>query len=151
MAAPYELAVERHIDATPETIWTIMTERMGEWFCPKPWRAEIVEQDWRPGGRSAMVMRGPDGEEMPQEGVFLEVIPNRRFAFTDAFTAGWVPQKAFMVGFFELTPQADGTHYRAGAWHWDEESMKQHEAMGFTTGWGAVADQLAALAEAEAR
>ncbi len=149
--APFELAVERHIDAPPETVWQVMTERMIEWWCPKPWTTEIIEQDWRSGGRSAMVMRGPNGEESGGEGVFLEVVPNRGFVFTDAFSKGWIPQKAFMVGFFELTPSNGGTHYRAGARHWDETAMKQHESMGFIEGWGTVAAQLAALAEAAAK
>ena len=69
-----ELSVTRLIDAPVETVWKIATERLEEWWCPKPWTVEIIEQDWRAGGRSAMVMRGPNGEEMPHEGVFLEVI-----------------------------------------------------------------------------
>jgi uncharacterized protein YndB with AHSA1/START domain len=115
---------------------------------PKPWTTEIVELDWRAGGRAAMIMHGPDGETSPIESIVLEVVPNTRFIFTDALSRGWVPQKAFIVGLFELTPEDEGTHYRASARHWDEESMKRHEEMGFTGGWAAVADQLAELAEA---
>lgn len=79
------------------------------------------------------------------------MVPNRSIVFTDAFAAGWMPQKAFMVGFVTLTPEGAGTRYRAGARHWDEEACRQHEAMGFAAGWSTVADQLAELAEAEAR
>lgn len=144
-----ELSVTRHIAAPPETVWRIMTERLAEWFCPKPWTTEIVELDWRPGGRSAMVMRGPEGEEIPTEGVVLEFTPNRRFVFTDAFRVGWQPQNPFMIGIFEVESDGDGTRYTARAWHWTEEARKQHEEMGFEGGWSAVADQLAALAEAK--
>jgi uncharacterized protein YndB with AHSA1/START domain len=144
------LQVERRINASPETVWQVMTERMEEWWCPKPWRVEIIEQDWRAGGRAAMVMRGPDGEEMPQEGVFLEVVPGTRFVTTDAYSVGWIPQEPFMTGFWEITPDGDGTLYRAGARHWKEETMRNHEAMGFTEGWGVCADQLAALCEGRA-
>jgi uncharacterized protein YndB with AHSA1/START domain len=145
----FELSVERYIDARPEAVFRVWTERLEEWWCPKPWTTELVEQDLRPGGRSAMVMRGPAGEEERLEGVILEVIPNRLIVFTDAFTAGWVPQAPFMVGFFEFTPEGNGTRYRAGARHWDEAAQKQHEQMGFTEGWGKVADQLAQLAEGQ--
>jgi len=147
--AQFELSVERYIDAPPETVYKVWTERLEEWWCPKPWTTEIIEQDLRPGGRTAMVMRGPAGEEHRVEGVVLEVIPNRRIVFTDAFTAGWIPQKPFMVGFFELTPKGRGTHYRAGSRHWDEMTHKQHQQMGFAEGWTKVADQLAELAEAQ--
>jgi len=148
-AVEHELAVERYINAPPEKVWRIMIDRLTEWWCPKPWTTEIIENDWRPGGRSAMVMRGPNGEESGGEGVFLEVIPNRRFVFTNAFLAGWIPATPFMVGIFELTPEGSGTRYRAAARHWDEAAMQQHKEMGFTEGWTTVANQLAALAEAE--
>lgn len=149
--APYELAVERYIDAPPATVFKVWTERLEEWWCPKPWTTKLIEQDLRPGGRSAMVMSGPDGESEPSEGVILEVIPDRKIVVTDAFRAGWIPQTSFMVGIFELIPEGSGTRYRASARHWSEEAMQQHEAMGFREGWGKVAEQLAELAEAAAR
>jgi uncharacterized protein YndB with AHSA1/START domain len=146
-SAPLELSIDRYIEAAPEKVWEIMTTRMAEWWAPKPWTTEIIEQDWRAGGRNATIMRGPDGEEFPNEGVFLEVVPNNRFMFTDAFQAGWIPAKAFMVGVFEIAPEGKGTRYRASARHWDEGSLKQHEDMGFSGGWALCADQLAELAE----
>ena len=78
------------------------------------------------------------------EGVFLEVVENRRLVFTDAYQHGWRPTtKPFMTGLFELSPTAsDGTAYRAAARHWNDEAHTQHVAMGFRPGWGAVADQL---------
>jgi uncharacterized protein YndB with AHSA1/START domain len=149
--AEFELSIERHIDAPPATVYRIWTQRLEEWWAPKPWTTRIIEQDLRPGGRSAMVMSGPDGASSPMEGVFLEVVPNERIVLTNAFTAGWIPQKPFMVGFFTFAPEGNGTRYRAGSRHWDEATHKQHEAMGFHQGWSQVADQLAALAEAEAK
>jgi uncharacterized protein YndB with AHSA1/START domain len=145
----FELAIERYIDAPPETVFRIWAERMEEWWAPKPWTTRIIEQDLRPGGRSAMVMSGPDGDMPPIEGIFLEVVANQRVVMTDAFTAGWIPQTPFMVGFFTFAPDGRGTRYRAGARHWDEAAMKRHEAMGFIQGWTVVAGQLAAIAEAK--
>jgi uncharacterized protein YndB with AHSA1/START domain len=143
----YELSVERTIDAPVETVWRAMTERFEEWFCPKPWRAEIQVLEWRPGGRSALVMHGPNGETMLNEGMVLAVEPSQRFVFTDAFTADWQPAGPFMVGVFQLEPAGSGTRYRASARHWTREACDRHKAMGFDVGWGAAADQLKALAE----
>jgi uncharacterized protein YndB with AHSA1/START domain len=98
-----------------------------------------------------MVMKAPDGTEMPNEGVFLEVVPNRKIVITDAFTTGWIPQDAFMVAIFTFEPEGAGTRYTASVRHWSEESLKRHEAMGFHQGWTAVAGQLAELAEASAK
>jgi len=144
-----ELSVSRYIAAPPSVVWKIYTERTEEFFCPKPWTVEVVEADYRAGGRSALIMRGPDGEEMPMEGIYLEVVPERKIVTTDAYAAGWVPQKPFMTAITTFEPEGNGTRYTAVSRHWDEEAHKQHQEMGFETGWGIVADQLAELAEAE--
>ncbi len=39
-----------------------------------------------------------DGNEMACKGVYLEVVPNQRLVFTDAYTDAWQPsQKPFMT------------------------------------------------------
>ena len=63
----------------------------------------MIEQDLRPGGRSALILHGPTGEKKKMEGAILAVVPNERIVFTDAFTEGWFPQTPFMVGFFDFT------------------------------------------------
>ncbi len=146
-----ELSITRYIDAPRAVVWKAFTERMEEWWCPKPWTTEIIEQDMRPGGRSAMIMRGPNGEEAPQEGVFLDVKLGELFIFTDAFTVGWQPSGPFMVGIMRFADEGKGTRYAGSARHWTEEAYKQHQEMGFEQGWSAVADQLAAIAEAMAK
>ena len=49
MKAEHELSVTRLIDAPVALVWKTATERLAEWWCPKPWTTEIVEQDWRAG------------------------------------------------------------------------------------------------------
>ena len=46
----------------------------------------------------------------------------------------------------ELTPDGDGTLYRATVRHWDAESRQRHQEMGFEPGWSQVAEQLEAVA-----
>lgn len=145
----YELAIEQRIAASPEKVWDVWTERLEEWWAPRPWTTRIIEQDLRPGGRSCLEMSGPDGESNVMEGVVLEVVPQRRIVFTNAFAAGWIPQTPFMVGLFSFTPDGDGTLYRAASGHWDEATMKRHEEMGFYEGWAQCAAQLAEIAEAD--
>ena len=150
MSEMHELSVTRLIAAPREKVWRIWTERLPEWWCPKPWTTEIIQQDLRPGGRSALVMHGPNGERSDMEGVVLEVTPGERVVFTNAFTAGWVPQAPFMVGLFTFADEGEGTRYTAAARHWDADTKAKHEAMGFHPGWDIVAGQLAALCEAGA-
>ncbi|GGE32887.1 activator of HSP90 ATPase [Agaricicola taiwanensis] len=143
----HELTVTRLINASPETVYRVWTTRTQEWFAPKPYTTPRLEFDLRPGGRSWMEMQAPDGTLHPHEGVFLEVVPNRKIVTTDAFAPGWVPQGPFMVSIFTFEPEGSGTRYTAVVRHWREEDKKTHEEMGFEAGWGQVCDQLAELAE----
>lgn len=158
--AEHELSVTRLIDAPPEIVYRVWTERTAEWWAPKPFKTRIVKQELRVGGASEIEieMEGPDGQKYPHEGIFLEVVPNERIVSTNAFTAGWEPKTLMTtecdlptVAIFSFEPEGSGTRYTGRVRHWDPEARKKHEAMGFEEGWGIVADQLAALAEAEAR
>src|SRR3546814_2064570 len=77
----------------------------------------------------------PEGQVHAEEGVILEVIPERKVVFTDAFAKGWIPKKPFILGVFSFEPEGEGTRYRGIARHWDEAAMKQHQEMGFEQGW----------------
>jgi uncharacterized protein YndB with AHSA1/START domain len=73
------------------------------------------------------MMRSPDGADMPHDGVFLEVVPNRKIVVTDAFKPGWTPEAAFMLAIVTFDPEGSGTRYTARVQHWSEGAMKQHE------------------------
>ena len=152
MSETRELSLTRYIDAPPEKVWDVMANRQAEWFCPAPWRAEVARQDRRAGGRCEMTFYGPDGEVMPQNGIYLAFDEGRRFVSTDAATLGedgdFVPAGPMMIGLWEIEPEGSGTRYTARARHWTDEAYEQHKAMGFEAGWGACADQLKALCEA---
>ena len=117
-----------------------------EWFAPKPWTITKAEVDLRPGGSSLVVMKGPDGQEIPCPGVYLEVVPNKKLVFTDAFTKAWEPSgNPFMVATVLFEDQGGKTKYTATAKHWSKESYEQHKQMGFEPGWTTVANQLEEL------
>lgn len=145
--SPLELSVTTFIDAPPAKVWDKLANRMEEWWCPEPWRVVIVEQDRRAGGRCSMTMYGPENEKIPNEGIFLEWTEGKRFVTTDAMNANLEPNGPFMIGFWEIEPEGNGTRYTGRARHWTEEAMKQHQNMGFSGGWGAVAEQLKTLCE----
>lgn len=150
-APKYVLEINRVLDAPVKNVWRCWAEPklLEQWFCPKPWYISDVKQEMRPGGVSAFTMHGPDGEVFPNIGVFLEVIPERKIVTTDAFLPGWIPaDQAFMVAETLMEDAGGGkTKYIARAMHWSEESLKQHEAMGFHEGWGMTTTQLEALAK----
>jgi uncharacterized protein YndB with AHSA1/START domain len=126
-----------------------MVERQNEWWCPVPWRAEVDYQDRRPGGRCEMTFYGPEGETMPQNGIYLAYDEGKRFATTDAVTVDLQPSGPFMIGIWEIAPEGSGTRYTATARHWRDEDREQHREMGFIEGWEACAAQLAEICECE--
>ena len=92
-------------------------------------------------------MRSPEGEQFPNVGCFLEVVPQERLVFTDALGPGYRPsENPFFTAVVTLEPHGKGTRYTAMAIHRDEEGRKRHEEMGFHQGWGKALDQLVALA-----
>lgn len=151
----HELVLDRLLDAPREKLYRCWTEPalLRQWFVPKPWTITEAETDLRTGGGSRIVMRSPEGREFPNTGVYLEVVPNERIVFTDAYAAGWVPsEKPFFTAIvtFEDEGGPDGgrrTRYTARARHWRAEDKEAHEKMGFHEGWGQSATQLEELAK----
>lgn len=146
-----ELVLTRTLKAPRHLLWRCWTEPtlLEKWFCPAPWRVTDVELDVRTGGAQSFVMRGPDGEVVPQQGVYLEVIENEKLVTTDAYVRAWEPSEdPFMTAIVTFEDLGNGeTLYTARARHWSVEKKQQHEAMGFHEGWGICADQLEALAQ----
>lgn len=145
----HELSLSRIIAATPDKLFRAWSEPelLKQWFAPLPFTTTTAELDVRPGGANLIVMRGPDGAEYPNRGVYLDVVENRKLVFTDAFTSAWIPSaKPFMTAIVTFDDTGDGrTRYTARALHWNSEDREAHEKMGFHEGWGQCADQLATL------
>ncbi len=148
----YELMLTRIIDAPPARVFQAWTDpaQLKQWFTPAPWTVASVAIDVRPGGANLIVMRGPDGTEMPCRGVYLEVVPNERLVITDAFVSAWVPSaKPFMTTILTFEDFGGKTKYTARVRHWSAEDLETHEKMGFHAGWGKATDQLATLTSAK--
>ena len=147
---PRELVITRMIDVPRAKLFRCWTEPalIVQWFTPPPWKTVHAETDVRSGGSSYIVMQGPDGTQRPNRGVYLEVVPNERLVFTDAYTsADWTPaDKPFFTCVLTFEDVGGQTRYTARARHWTAEDCAAHEKMGFHQGWGIAADQMAALA-----
>lgn len=146
--ADRELVITRLINAPREKLFRAWTEPalMKQWFAPRPWTVSHAETDVRPGGASLVVMRGPDGTEFPNPGVYLEVVQNERIVATDAYTKAWQPSaKPFMTIILTFEDVGGKTRYTARAVHWTVADREAHEKMGFYPGWNQCTDQLEEL------
>ena len=148
MSADRELVLTRLINAPREKVYRAWTqpELLKQWFAPKPYTTPIVEMDVRPGGSAYFVMRGPDGKDLPNRGVYLEVVPNEKLVSTDAYVTAWEPsEKPFMTLILTFEDEGGKTRYTARVRHWMVADREAHEKMGFHGGWGLCTDQLEAL------
>lgn len=156
-----DLVLERVVDVPVGLVWAAWTEpeRLKRWFTPEPWQTVGCEIDLRPGGIFKTVMRSPEGQEFPNVGCYLEVVPQRRLIWTSALGPGFRPVAMaaadatndptcvalLFTGILTLAPDGTGTRYTATAVHADPDSCGRHEAMGFYNGWSAALDQLVAM------
>jgi uncharacterized protein YndB with AHSA1/START domain len=143
-----ELVLTRLIDAPREKLFKAWTdpELLKQWFAPLPYTTPVAELDVRPGGANFIVMRGPDGNDMPNRGVYLEVVENERLVFTDAYAKAWEPsEKPFMTVVLTFEDEGGKTRYTARVRHWTLADREAHEKMGFHQGWGQCTDQLEAI------
>lgn len=148
-----DLSFERLVDLPREKIWAAWTqpELLLPWFCPRPWSTVSCEIDLRPGGIFRTVMRSPEGQEFPNLGCYLEVVPNEKLVWTNALGPGFRPVTAaslaaaesfFFTACLSLSPQGAQTKYAARVIHGSAEDCGKHAALGFQEGWGVALDQL---------
>lgn len=146
-----DLHFERQVNLPPEAIWAAWTqpELLMPWFCPRPWTTVACEIDLRPGGQFRTVMRSPEGNDFPNIGCYLEVIPNRRLVWTNALAPGFRPvAPEAEANFFcftaiiSLEARDGGTRYQARVLHGTAEDCCKHADMGFEEGWSMALDQL---------
>lgn len=149
--ADRELVLQRVLNAPREKLYRCWTtpELITQWFTPPPYKTVKAVMDVRPGGASCITMRSPEGQEFPNPGVYLEVVPNERLVATDAYTAAWEPsEKPFMTLILTFEDAGNGrTKYTARVRHWTVADREAHEKMGFHEGWGIATNQLEALAQ----
>lgn len=145
-----DLVLTREINAPREILYKCWTtpEHLVHWFVPKPHRVTACSLDVRPGGRCNTTF-DVDGNEMENNGVYLEVIPNEKLVFTDTYTEGWKPNpESFMTAILTFEDIGNGrTRYTATARHRTKESAETHAQMGFYDGWGTVVTQLEEYAQ----
>jgi uncharacterized protein YndB with AHSA1/START domain len=151
----HNLILSRVLKAPRHLIYTCWTtpEHMVHWFMPKPHFITDIAIDLHPGGRFDSTMH-VDGAAFSSQGCVLDAVQDRRFAFTDLMMAEFQPVAAPGLGFtatIDLSDVDGGTLYHVTARHRTAEDAAKHEAMGFSTGWGVVADQLDAYAMTMAR
>lgn len=150
-----DLVLEREVDVPVELVWKAWTtpEHVVKWFTPSPWKTVECSIDLRPGGSFRTVMQSPDGTKFPNDGCYLEIVPQERLVWTSALQPGFRPamqiinkdhecEELAMTAVIHLERRGEKTKYTAIAMHKDPEHRSRHEKMGFQDGWGTALKQL---------
>jgi uncharacterized protein YndB with AHSA1/START domain len=132
-----ELRLSRVFDAPRSLVWEAWSkaEYVQRWFTPAPLTTPRCEVDLRTGGTFLVVMKMPDGLELPMEARFVEVVPLERIVFTATIHGGVDVHTT--VSFVD--DGADKTRL-------DVHQIYSHESdatRGAPMGWKATLDQLA--------
>jgi uncharacterized protein YndB with AHSA1/START domain len=89
-----EIVATRIVDAPLRVVWEAWTnpECLSRWMTgPEGWTMPVCEVDPCTGGEWHFVWRGPDGQEIEMRGVYREVSPPERLAYTEWWGDGWPP------------------------------------------------------------
>ena len=137
MSSETTLRIERTFQAPAPKVFDAFTspEVMRRWWhVERDWSTVVAEVDLRLGGAVRVVMRAADGSDYGGGGVYTEIDPPRRLAFTWLWDDNDTRQ-LIEIDFEEI----DGattvrfTHRDL----WDEEAVRSHEG-----GWNRAFDNL---------
>ena len=115
---------------------------------PKPWgRVSRAEMDVRPGGIFSIDIAVADGQESPNLGCFLEVVPMERLVWTSMLFPGYRPavfDDIPITAIVTMETVGTGTRYVFTALHRNEADLETNKTSGFYEGTEIAVDQLVA-------
>ena len=142
-----DIVIERFIDAPARLVWEALTrpEHLKEWYMPKAWgRVARAEMDVRPGGIFSIDIAGENGQEFPNLGCFLDVIPMERLVWTSMLFPGYRPavfDDIPITAIVTMETVGTGTRYVFTALHRNEADLETNKASGFYQGTEIAVDQ----------
>ena len=145
-----DIAIERFIDAPTRLVWEALTkpEHLKEWYMPREWgRVSRSEIDLRPGGVIRIDITVGNGQEVPNLGCILEVVPMERLVWTSMLFPGYRPavfDDVPITAVMTMKSEGTGTRYVFTALHRDEADVEANKTSGWLEGTEIAMDQLVA-------
>ena len=142
-----DFAIERFIDAPSHLVWDALTkpEHLKEWYMPKAWgRVSQCKMDLRPGSIFSIDITVGDGQEVPNVGCFLDVVPMARLVWTSMLFPDYRPavfDDIPITAIVSMETVGTGTRYVFTALHRDEADCENNKASGFYQGTEIAVDQ----------
>jgi len=143
-----ELTIERIFDAPRELVFKCWTEpeHLARWIGPKGFSGTILTCELREGGNYRARMRGPDGQDHWQHGVFREIAPPERivrtYCWTDADGRPTQPETLLTVTFADLGGRTRLTLHQAV---FDSVTACDEHRGGWSTAFDKLAEYIATV------
>ena len=143
VADAFDLTIAREYAAKRSKVFRAWVEKdlLVQWWGPRGFTTPVCEMDLRPGGIFRTVVRGPNGGEYTNEGLFREISPPTRLVFSMPFGRDGEPQhEAFCE--VTLTESKGRTRLNIRWRHQTKADREAHEKMGFNKGWTETLERL---------
>ena len=150
-AAERELVITRVFGAPARLLFTAWStrEHIMKWFGPVGWPVTMCEMDFRVGGRWRMAMTGASGtQNTPFGGTYLEIVPNRKIVFDNAFEAPGAEKMIMTITFAEKGGKTALTFHTLFA---SAAMKREYVGLGFAAGANSGLDQLEGVVAAMQR
>ncbi|NND06841.1 MAG: activator of HSP90 ATPase [Saprospiraceae bacterium] len=137
------VTIERLFDAPINLVWKawIQPEHISHWWGPKGMEIDIVEHDFKVGGKWKYTMPMPDGKVFTSEGEYLDIIEGKKIVTTADFR----PMTEGVELHMQFEEKGERTHFTFQVVHPTVEYKLQQEKMGIYNGWGSAFDRLDAF------
>jgi uncharacterized protein YndB with AHSA1/START domain len=134
------LTLKRTFNADIKIVWEawIQPEHIAQWWGPKGRHVNVIQHEFKPGGKWKYVMLMPDGNEFISEGVYSEIIELKKIVTS----ANFIPMTEGVILQILFEENDDKTNFTFSVIHPTEEYCKQQEKMGFYNGWGSTFNRL---------
>lgn len=149
-----DFVIERFIDAPVRLVWEALSkpEHLKQWYMPKAWgRVSRAEMELRPGGIFSIDIAGENGQEFPNLGCFLDVVPMERLVWTSMLFPGYRPavfDDIPITAIVTMEKAGTGTRYVFTALHRNEADFETNRTSGWQEGTAIQLDQFVAHVEA---
>ena len=134
------LTLKRTFNVPVKLVWDAWTkpEHIAQWWGPKGMKTNIVEHNFKVGGKWRYVMAMPDGSEFIGEGVYSAIVVLQKIFSS----ANFIPMTEGVEIQALFEDDGDKTNFTFNVVHPTEEYCKQQEKMGFYNGWGSTFNRL---------
>jgi uncharacterized protein YndB with AHSA1/START domain/catechol 2,3-dioxygenase-like lactoylglutathione lyase family enzyme len=145
-ATTQEITITRVFDAPRQLVWDAWTQpdQLATWWGKRGWTTDpsTIVMELRPGGTFRLTsVSDDDGAEMPQEGVYREVVEPERLVIDEVGEGNWHEGATSVVTFTDLGGGRTEMTFRSTIQ--TTEDMRAHAETGVASSFERLAEHLA--------